>query len=105
MKFAEHARSYGIDEINDEVVGIEPGIPHHTVMLADGRSLVTHAVIIATGGSPRKLKVPGEESNYGKGVSYCAVCDGFFFRGKTVVVVGGIVVAGSTNSVGSPLPR
>jgi len=89
MKFAEHARSYGIDEINDEVVGIEPGISHHTVRLADGRSLATHAVIIATGGSPRKLKVVGEASNYGKGVSYCAVCDGFFFRGKTVVVVGG----------------
>ena len=46
-------------------------------------------MILATGGSPRNLKIPGERSNYGRGVSYCAVCDGFFFRGKTVVVVGG----------------
>jgi thioredoxin reductase (NADPH) len=89
MNLAEHARSYGIEEINDEVVAIEPGLEYHTVKLADGRSLTTHAVIMASGGSPRKLKVPGEDSNYGRGVSYCAVCDGFFFRDKTVVVVGG----------------
>jgi thioredoxin reductase (NADPH) len=48
-----------------------------------------HAVILATGGSPRKLEIPGEKEFYGKGVSYCAVCDGFFFRNKTVAVVGG----------------
>jgi len=51
--------------------------------------LMAHAIILATGGSPRKLQIPGEEDYYGKGVSYCAVCDGFFFRDKTVVVVGG----------------
>ena len=89
MNLAEHARSYGIDEITDEVVAIEPGLDHHTVKLAGGRSLITHAVIMSTGGSPRKLKVPGEDANYGRGVSYCAVCDGFFFRNKTVVVIGG----------------
>jgi thioredoxin reductase (NADPH) len=48
-----------------------------------------HAIILAAGGSARKLGVPGEMEQYGKGVSYCATCDGFFFRGKTVVVVGG----------------
>ena len=52
-------------------------------------ALTTHAVILATGGSPRKLNVPGEMEYYGRGVSYCATCDGFFFRDKTVVVVGG----------------
>jgi thioredoxin reductase (NADPH) len=46
-------------------------------------------VILATGGSPKKLNIPGESEYYGKGVSYCGVCDGFFFKGKTVVVVGG----------------
>lgn len=89
MRFAEHARSYGLTEINEEVAAIEPGLEHHTVRLADGRTLAAHAVILATGGTPRKLKVPGEDALYGKGVSYCAVCDGFFFRGKQVIVVGG----------------
>lgn len=88
-RFAEHAREYGLEEINDEVVVVEPGLDHHTVRLAGGRVIDTHAVILATGGTPRKLDVPGETSCYGKGVSYCAVCDGFFFRGKDVVVVGG----------------
>jgi thioredoxin reductase (NADPH) len=89
MKLAEHARSYDLEEINDDVTAVEPGLAHHTVRLADGRILETHAVILATGGSPRKLGIPGEEDYYGQGVSYCAVCDGFFFRGKEVVVVGG----------------
>jgi len=89
MQLAEHARSYGLEEISEEVTEILPGLEYHTVRLADGRILCAHAVILATGGTPRKLKVPGEDALYGKGVSYCAVCDGFFFRGKTVIVVGG----------------
>jgi thioredoxin reductase (NADPH) len=89
MKFAEHARAYGLEEINEEVTAIEPGIEHHTVRLAGGQVLRSHAVILATGGSPRKLEIPGESEYYGKGVSYCAVCDGFFFRGKELIVVGG----------------
>ncbi len=48
-----------------------------------------YAVILAAGGSARRFGVPGEIENFGKGVSYCATCDGFFFRDKTVVVVGG----------------
>jgi thioredoxin reductase (NADPH) len=59
------------------------------VKLTNGEVLKSHAVILATGGSPRKLDIPGEREFYGKGVSYCATCDGFFFRGKTVIVVGG----------------
>jgi thioredoxin reductase (NADPH) len=89
MRFAEHARSYGLEEINDEVTAIEPGLEYHTVKLSGGREIHAHAVILATGGTSRKLGVPGEEDLYGKGVSYCAVCDGFFFRGKKVIVVGG----------------
>jgi thioredoxin reductase (NADPH) len=89
MKFAEHARAYGLEEINEAVDAIEPGLEHHIVRLSDGRALRSHAVILATGGSPRKLEIPGETEYYGKGVSYCAVCDGFFFRGKELIVVGG----------------
>ncbi|MBT8370213.1 MAG: thioredoxin-disulfide reductase [Deltaproteobacteria bacterium] len=89
MKFSLHAQSYGLEIRSDEVVELEPGLEYHTVKLSDGDMLRSHAVILATGGNPRKLQVPGEDEFYGKGVSYCAVCDGFFFRDKTVVVIGG----------------
>jgi len=89
MKFAQHAQSYGLEIRSDEVVALEPGLEFHTVRLAGGSTLHSHAIILATGGNPRKMDIPGEDELYGKGVSYCAVCDGFFFRDKTVVVVGG----------------
>ena len=89
MKFSLHAQSYGLEIRSDEVAELEPGLEFHTVKLANGEKLRSHAVILATGGSPRKINIPGEEEFYGKGVSYCAVCDGFFFRDKNVVVVGG----------------
>jgi len=89
QKFLQHAQSYGMEFVQEEVVTVEPGLDFHSVKLANGSVLKTHTVILATGGSPRKLGVPGEDEYYGKGVSYCGVCDGFFFRDKTVVVVGG----------------
>ena len=89
MKFAQHAESYDLETISQEADALDPGLDFHTVTLANGEILKSHSVILATGGSPRKLDVPGEREFYGKGVSYCATCDGFFFRGKTVVVVGG----------------
>jgi thioredoxin reductase (NADPH) len=89
VKFHQHAQSYGLEIISQEVVALEPGLDIHTVKLANGDQLSAHAIILATGGSPRKLQIPGEDEHYGKGVSYCAVCDGFFFRDKSVVVIGG----------------
>ena len=89
MKFSLHAQSYGLEIRSDEVIALEPGLDFHTVKLAGGDSLRSHAVILAAGGNPRKLEIPGEDDLYGQGVSYCAVCDGFFFRDKIVVVVGG----------------
>jgi len=89
QKFNEHAQSYELEMVSKGVVAIEPGLEHHRVRLDNDEVYRTHSVIIGTGGTPRNLNVPGEKENYGKGVSYCAVCDGFFFRGKTVVVVGG----------------
>lgn len=89
QKFLQHAQSYGLEIRQEEVGAVEPGLDYHTVCLANGERLDTRGVILATGGSPRKLGVPGEMEYYGRGVSYCATCDGFFFRNKTVVVVGG----------------
>jgi thioredoxin reductase (NADPH) len=88
-KFLNHAKRYDLEIRENEVASVEPGVDFHEVVLTDGTRLNTHAVILAVGGSARKLGVPGEIEQYGKGVSYCATCDGFFFRGKTVVVVGG----------------
>lgn len=88
-KFLEHATSYDLEILAKEATATEPGIDYHTVRLADGTELRAHAVILAAGGTARKLQVPGENENFGKGVSYCATCDGFFFRGKTVAVIGG----------------
>ncbi len=89
QKFLQHAQGYGLEVRQQEVAVVEPGIEFHSVRLANGDLLNAHAVILATGGKARKLKIPGESEYYGHGVSYCATCDGFFFRGKNVVVVGG----------------
>ncbi len=89
MKFSQHASNYDLEVMGREVSAVIPGAEFHSVQLDDGSKLRAHAVILGMGGNPRKLNIPGENEFYGKGVSYCAVCDGFFFRGKTVVVVGG----------------
>ena len=60
-----------------------------TIELEDGRSFRAKSVILASGGKPRSLNIPGEEKFKGTGVSYCATCDGEFFTGKEVIVVGG----------------
>ncbi|HUX57256.1 MAG TPA: FAD-dependent oxidoreductase [Bacteroidales bacterium] len=60
-----------------------------TIELEDGRSFRAKLVILASGGKPRSLSIPGEEKFKGTGVSYCATCDGDFFTGKEVIVVGG----------------
>lgn len=88
-KFLEHAKGYGLEIAQNEVVATETGTAYHSVHLSDGTLLKAHAIILATGGTARKLNVPGEIENFGMGVSYCATCDGFFFRDKTVAVVGG----------------
>ena len=89
LKFSDHASDYDLEVLKKKVVIIDPGVDFHEVRLDDGENLKTHSVIVATGGNPRRLNIPGESENFGKGVSYCAVCDGFFFQDRTVVVVGG----------------
>lgn len=60
-----------------------------SVKLQDGREFKAKAVVLAPGGSPRPLNIPGEDTYKGKGISYCATCDGDFFTGKELIVVGG----------------
>jgi thioredoxin reductase (NADPH) len=88
-KFLQHAKLYGLEIMRREVAAVEPGSDLHAVRLTDGQILKTRSVIIATGGKARKLNIAGEIENFGKGVSYCATCDGFFFKNKIVCVVGG----------------
>jgi thioredoxin reductase (NADPH) len=88
-KLLHHAKAFGLQIIQEEVVSIHVGRDLHTVQLANGDRYRTTALILAAGGSVRKLGIPGEAEYLGSGVSYCATCDGFFFRDKTVVVVGG----------------
>ncbi len=89
QKFEEHALKFGL-EIKSmmEVTAIEDRGKTKIVKTTDG-DIETRAVIIASGTTPRKLCINGELNFTGRGVSYCATCDGFFFRDKVVVVVGG----------------
>lgn len=89
-RYLEHMREYDVDEeVGLKAVDItkEDGI--FTVELEDGTSFRSYSVIVATGGSRRRLDVPGEDEYLNKGVAYCAVCDGPLYKGQEVAVVGG----------------
>ena len=88
-KFVAHVKKLGFKQKPGEVTGLELNGELKRLKLAGGEELLARAVIIATGASPNKLGVPGEKELTGKGVSYCATCDGPFFRDQTVAVVGG----------------
>ena len=93
-RFREHCDRLGMEFYEGEVKGLsvdENGIK--TITLEDGTDFKTKTVIIAGGVKNRKLEVPGEEELAGMGVSYCATCDGAFFKGRRVAVVGGGDVA------------
>jgi len=83
----EQAIKYGLETINATVTAIKPG-GNYSIITNDG-NFEAEAVIIAAGSEYRKLEVPGEEELLGRGVSYCATCDGFLFRDLDVAVVGG----------------
>jgi len=88
-KIQKQAERFGARVLIDEVTEVDlRGGPPFRVK-THGESYEAEGLIIASGSSPRRLGVPGEEQLIGRGVSFCATCDGFFFRGKDVVVVGG----------------
>lgn len=92
MQFRAHADRLGVEFREAEVTGIRD-MGQSRIVLAEGEELEAKAVILATGAVHAHLGVPGEEELSGMGVSYCATCDGAFFKGKTVAVVGGGDVA------------
>jgi thioredoxin reductase (NADPH) len=88
-KLQKHAEKFGATFETAEATSISIDGDDRVVKTADGREFRAPAVIVAAGGEPRKLGVPGEEELAGRGVSYCAVCDGAFFEGEQIAVVGG----------------
>lgn len=93
MKFKEHADLSGVEYKTAAVTGIEDKGEVKVVMTADGTSYEAKTLILATGAEHAMLGAPGETEYRGKGVSYCATCDGAFFKGRNVAVVGGGDVA------------
>lgn len=91
-KMSEHADKFSVDRINAEVLSMSL-TGDIKVIVTDSGEYRAKSVIIATGNSPRKLEVPGEEELVGCGVSYCATCDGAFFKNRVTAVVGGGDVA------------
>ncbi|WFO75833.1 thioredoxin-disulfide reductase [Desulfurococcaceae archaeon MEX13E-LK6-19] len=88
-KFVAHVRKYNVPIIIDEVANVSKQNDLWCVETRMGRKYCGYAVILAIGSEKRKLGVPGEKELVGRGVSYCATCDGPLFKGKTVAVVGG----------------
>jgi len=87
--FAKHLDAYpAIARLNDEVRAIEPAEGAHRILVGS-EWITARAVIIGTGARYKQAGIPGEKELLGKGVSYCALCDGNFFRGQDVAVIGG----------------
>lgn len=88
LRFMEQAEQYGVDIRYEEVIGLQKEKQQCKIISSQGEYFA-RAVIIATGAKRRELNVEGESAYLGKGVSYCATCDGAFFQGSPVAVVGG----------------
>src|ERR1044072_6248638 len=90
QKMSEHAKKFGAHIVTDTVDRIRKNADGwFDVETARGDTYRSQAVILTAGGTPVKLGVPGEKEYAGKGVSYCAVCDGAFFKGVVLAVIGG----------------
>lgn len=88
-KMKEQAEKFGTRVLFDYVSEIVTDAHPFIVRTANGKEFLAKSIVLATGARPRYLAVPGEKEYTGRGVSYCGTCDGFFFTGKDVVVVGG----------------
>lgn len=89
MNMRDHAKHFGTQFVAGNVTKVDFSQKPFTIIVDDKKTLQSHAVIIATGATPKRLGVPGEDQYWGKGVTTCAVCDGAFYKDKKVIVVGG----------------
>jgi thioredoxin reductase (NADPH) len=89
QRMVQQAEKFGASIVMDEVTRVDREPAGGFVVRGYDADYHARSVIVATGANPRRLGVPGEDEFYGRGVSTCATCDGFFYRGKRVVVVGG----------------
>ncbi len=90
QRMEQQVRKLGLQIEMDGVTCVRPrGDQRKLVETESGKEYLARAVIVTAGGEPRKLTVPGEEELAGRGVSYCAICDGAFFQDQTIAVVGG----------------
>jgi thioredoxin reductase (NADPH) len=89
-RMRQQAERFGTELIYDTVTEVDftKGTPFY-VKTDGGEEFSADSVIVTIGANPRELGIPGEKEHVGRGVSYCATCDGFFFRGKKIIVVGG----------------
>lgn len=92
MKMSDHLDKFDVTRLMAEVSSIDFNEGANKIT-TDAGQFIARSIILATGNSPRKLGIPGEEELTGAGVSYCATCDGAFFKNRTVAVIGGGDVA------------
>lgn len=89
MKFKEHVERFGVEIVSASVDRIERAASSHFIVHMGSEQVAAKTVLLATGAVNRKLGISGEETLLGRGVGYCATCDGAFYRGKVTAVVGG----------------
>jgi len=85
----EHAQHAGCELLSEKIVSVDFSQTPFVMYTHKEKKLQAHSVIIATGATPKKLNIPGEDTYWGKGVTTCAVCDGAFYKNVPVIIVGG----------------
>ena len=88
QKMTEQVKKFDLNIESNEVISLDLSEPVKKIKLSD-RTITSHTIIIATGASPKKLGIPGEDIFFGRGLSTCATCDAPFFKDKMVAAVGG----------------
>lgn len=89
LKLTDHLKTFGVNIYYDEVIKIEKEKQNlFKIDTKSGKNYLAKKIIIATGVKPKKLNITGEEKFFGKGLSYCSTCDGYFYKDKTIAVIG-----------------